>query len=226
MERTSRMTTALKGVVFDLDGVITDTAHYHYLAWKKTAESIGIEFDEAFNENLKGVSRIDSLLLILKKDGRENDFTEEQIEALAADKNDFYVSLLKEITPADVLPGIKELIVDLKKQNLKCAIASVSKNARTVLSALEMEQEFDYIVDAAKITKSKPDPEIFVEACRGLGLETSEVVGIEDAQAGIEAINAAGIVSVGVGSGLRDADMTVKSTGLLDLRILEILHSK
>lgn len=220
------MTTALKGVVFDLDGIITDTAHYHYLAWKKTAESIGIEFDEAFNENLKGVSRIDSLLLILRKDGRENDFTEEQIEALAADKNDFYVSLLKEITPADVLPGIKELIVDLKKQNLKCAIASVSKNARTVLSALEMEQEFDYIVDAAKITKSKPDPEIFVEACRGLGLETSEVVGIEDAQAGIEAINAAGIVSVGVGSGLRDADMTVKSTGLLDLRILEILHSK
>ncbi|EAD1953066.1 beta-phosphoglucomutase [Listeria monocytogenes] len=220
------MTTALKGVVFDLDGVITDTAHYHYLAWKKTAESIGIEFDEAFNENLKGVSRIDSLLLILKKDGRENDFTEEQIEALAADKNDFYVSLLKEITPADVLPGIKELIVDLKKQNLKCAIASVSKNARTVLSALEMEKEFDYIVDAAKITKSKPDPEIFVEACRGLGLETSEVVGIEDAQAGIEAINAAGIVSVGVGSGLRDADMTVKSIGLLDLRILEILHSK
>ncbi|HFK6972177.1 TPA: beta-phosphoglucomutase [Listeria monocytogenes] len=220
------MTTALKGVVFDLDGVITDTAHYHYLAWKKTAESIGIEFDKAFNENLKGVSRIDSLLLILKKDGRENDFTEEQIEALAADKNDFYVSLLKEITPADVLPGIKELIVDLKKQNLKCAIASVSKNARTVLSALEMEQEFDYIVDAAKITKSKPDPEIFVEACRGLGLETSEVVGIEDAQAGIEAINAAGIVSVGVGSGLREADMTVKSTGLLDLRILEILHSK
>ncbi|HBM3436354.1 TPA: beta-phosphoglucomutase [Listeria innocua] len=220
------MTTALKGVVFDLDGVITDTAHYHYLAWKKTAESIGIEFDEAFNENLKGVSRIDSLLLILKKDGRENDFTEEQIEALAADKNEFYVSLLEEITPADVLPGIKELIVDLKKQNLKCAIASVSKNARTVLSALEIEQEFDYIVDAAKITKSKPDPEIFVEACRGLGLETSEVVGIEDAQAGIEAINAAGIVSVGVGSGLRDADMTVKNTGLLDLRILEILHSK
>ncbi|EAD3324449.1 beta-phosphoglucomutase [Listeria monocytogenes] len=220
------MTTALKGVVFDLDGVITDTAHYHYLAWKKTAESIGIEFDEAFNENLKGVSRIDSLLLILRKDGRENDFTEEQIEALAADKNEFYVSLLQEITPADVLPGIKELIVDLKKQNLKCAIASVSKNARTVLSALEMEQEFNYIVDAAKITKSKPDPEIFVEACRGLGLETSEVVGIEDAQAGIEAINAAGIVSVGVGSGLRDADMTVKSTGLLDLRILEILHSK
>ncbi|HHQ0734152.1 TPA: beta-phosphoglucomutase [Listeria innocua] len=220
------MTTALKGVVFDLDGVITDTAHYHYLAWKKTAESIGIEFDEAFNENLKGVSRIDSLLLILKKDGRENDFTEEQIEVLAADKNEFYVSLLEEITPADVLPGIKELIVDLKKQNLKCAIASVSKNARTVLSALEIEQEFDYIVDAAKITKSKPDPEIFVEACRGLGLETSEVVGIEDAQAGIEAINAAGIVSVGVGSGLRDADMTVKNTGLLDLRILEILHSK
>ncbi|MBC1319720.1 beta-phosphoglucomutase [Listeria welshimeri] len=220
------MTTALKGVVFDLDGVITDTAHYHYLAWKKTAESIGIEFDEAFNENLKGVSRIDSLLLILKKDGRENDFTEEQIETLAGEKNEFYVSLLQEITPADVLPGIKELIVDLKKQNLKCAIASVSKNARTVLNALEMEQAFDYIVDAAKITKSKPDPEIFVEACRGLGLETAEVVGIEDAQAGIEAINAAGIISVGVGSGLRDADMTVKNTGLLDLRILEILHSK
>ncbi|MBF2545672.1 beta-phosphoglucomutase [Listeria seeligeri] len=220
------MTTALKGVLFDLDGVITDTAHYHYLAWKKTSESIGIEFDEVFNENLKGVSRIDSLLLILKKDNRENDFTEEEIEALAADKNEFYVSLLQEITPADVLPGIKELIVALKKQNLKCAIASVSKNARTVLSALGMEQEFDYIVDAAKITKSKPDPEIFIEATRGLGLKSSEVIGIEDAQAGIEAINAAGIISVGVGSGLRNADMTVKHTGLLDLRILEILHSK
>ncbi|MBM5720155.1 beta-phosphoglucomutase [Listeria ivanovii] len=220
------MTIALKGVLFDLDGVITDTAHYHYLAWKKTAESIGIEFDEAFNENLKGVSRMDSLLLILKKDNRENDFTKEELEKLAADKNEFYVSLLQEISPADVLPGIKELIVALKKQNLKCAIASVSKNARTVLSALGMEQNFDYIVDAAKITKSKPDPEIFIEATRGLGLTPSEVVGIEDAQAGIEAINAANIVSVGVGSGLRNADMTVKHTGLLDLRILEILHSK
>ncbi|AIS58489.1 beta-phosphoglucomutase [Listeria ivanovii] len=220
------MTIALKGVLFDLDGVITDTAHYHYLAWKKTAESIGIEFDEAFNENLKGVSRMDSLLLILKKDNRENDFTKEELETLAADKNEFYVSLLQEISPADVLPGIKELIAALKKQNLKCAIASVSKNARTVLSALGMEQNFDYIVDAAKITKSKPDPEIFIEATRGLGLTPSEVVGIEDAQAGIEAINAANIVSVGVGSGLRNADMTVKHTGLLDLRILEILHSK
>ncbi|AIS61243.1 beta-phosphoglucomutase [Listeria ivanovii] len=220
------MTIALKGVLFDLDGVITDTAHYHYLAWKKTAESIGIEFDEAFNENLKGVSRMDSLLLILKKDNRENDFTKEELETLAADKNEFYVSLLQEISPADVLPGIKELIAALKKQNLKCAIASVSKNARTVLSALGMEQNFDYIVDAAKITKSKPDPEIFIEATRGLGLTPSEVVGIEDAQAGIEAINAANIISVGVGSGLRNADMTVKHTGLLDLRILEILHSK
>ncbi|MBC1481861.1 beta-phosphoglucomutase [Listeria sp. FSL L7-1485] len=220
------MTIALKGVLFDLDGVITDTAHYHYLAWKKTAESIGIEFDEAFNENLKGVSRMDSLLLILKKDNRENDFTKEELETLAADKNEFYVSLLQEISPADVLPGIKELIAELKMQNLKCAIASVSKNARTVLSALGMEQDFDYIVDAAKITKSKPNPEIFIEATRGLGLTPSEVVGIEDAQAGIEAINAANIVSVGVGSGLRNADMTVKHTGLLDLRILEILHSK
>lgn len=220
------MTIALKGVLFDLDGVITDTAHYHYLAWKKTAESIGIEFDEAFNENLKGVSRMDSLLLILKKDNRENDFTKEELETLAADKNEFYVSLLQEISPADVLPGIKELIAELKMQNLKCAIASVSKNARTVLSALGMEQDFDYIVDAAKITKSKPDPEIFIEATRGLGLTPSEVVGIEDAQAGIEAINAANIISVGVGSGLRNTDMTVKHTGLLDLRILEILHSK
>ncbi|WP_271000723.1 beta-phosphoglucomutase [Listeria seeligeri] len=220
------MTTALKGILFDLDGVITDTAHYHYLAWKKTAESIGIEFDEAFNEKLKGVSRMDSLLLILKKDNRENDFTQAEIEALAADKNEFYVSLLQEITPADVLPGIKELIAALKKQNLKCAIASVSKNARTVLRALEMEQQFDYIVDASKITKSKPNPEIFIEAARGLDLKPSEVIGIEDAQAGIEAINAAGIISVGVGSGLRDAEMTIKNTSLLDLRILEILHSK
>lgn len=190
----------IEAVVFDLDGVITDTAHYHYLAWKQLAEELGIEIDEKFNERLKGVSRMDSLELILQEGNRQNDFTLAEKEEMAGRKNLHYCDFLKELTPSDVLPGILELIADIKADGIPVGLASVSKNAETVLNALQLQNEFDYIADAAEIKKSKPDPEIFLTACAGLGANPLYSIGVEDAAAGINAIKASGMFAVGVGN--------------------------
>lgn len=211
----------LEAVIFDLDGVITDSAHFHYLAWKQLAADIDIEIDEAFNETLKGISRMDSLDLILAKDGRENDFTLEQKEELAAKKNAHYVELLKDLSPADILPGIKPLLDAIRAANLKIALASVSKNAPMVLAALDLTDSFDYLADAAKITHSKPDPEIFLVAAAGLGVEPANAVGIEDAQAGVDAIKSAGMKAVGVGTGLVGTDELVSDTSKLTLAMIQ-----
>ncbi|AQY52223.1 beta-phosphoglucomutase [Listeria weihenstephanensis FSL R9-0317] len=211
----------LEAVIFDLDGVITDSAHFHYLAWKKLAADIDIEIDEAFNETLKGISRMDSLDLILAKGGRENDFTLEQKEELAAKKNAHYVELLKDLSPADILPGIKPLLDAIRAANLKIALASVSKNAPMVLAALDLTDSFDYLADAAKITHSKPDPEIFLVAAAGLGVEPANAVGIEDAQAGVDAIKSAGMKAIGVGTGLVGTDELVSDTSKLTLAMIQ-----
>ncbi|MBC1500191.1 beta-phosphoglucomutase [Listeria weihenstephanensis] len=215
------MVRQLEAVIFDLDGVITDSAHFHYLAWKQLAADIDIEIDEAFNETLKGISRMDSLDLILAKDGRENDFTLEQKEELAAKKNAHYVELLKDLSPADILPGIKPLLDAIRAANLKIALASVSKNAPMVLAALDLTDSFDYLADAAKITHSKPDPEIFLVAAAGLGVEPANAVGIEDAQAGVDAIKSAGMKAVGVGTGLVGTDELVSDTSKLTLAMIQ-----
>lgn len=211
----------LEAVIFDLDGVITDSAHFHYLAWKQLAADIDIEIDEAFNETLKGISRMDSLDLILAKGGREKDFTLEQKEELAAKKNAHYVELLKDLSPADILPGIKPLLDAIRAANLKIALASVSKNAPMVLAALDLTDSFDYLADAAKITHSKPDPEIFLVAAAGLGVESANAVGIEDAQAGVEAIKSAGMKAIGVGAGLIGTDELVSDTSKLTLAMIQ-----
>jgi beta-phosphoglucomutase len=205
----------IEAVVFDLDGVITDTAHFHYLAWKQLAEELDITIDEIFNERLKGVSRMDSLELILKEGNCQNDFTLSEKEEMAYKKNLHYCDLLKQLTPNDVLSGILELISNIKAEGIPVGLASVSKNAGTVLKALDLEGAFDYIADAAKIKKSKPDPEIFLTACKGLGASPKRSIGIEDAQAGIEAINSSEMFSVGVGNTLRDANYLVGSTNHL-----------
>ncbi|WP_118907750.1 beta-phosphoglucomutase [Paenilisteria weihenstephanensis] len=215
------MVRQLEAVIFDLDGVITDSAHFHYLAWKKLAADIDIEIDEAFNETLKGISRMDSLDLILAKGGRENDFTLEQKEELAAKKNAHYVELLKDLSPADILPGIKPLLDAIRAANLKIALASVSKNAPMVLAALDLTDSFDYLADAAKITHSKPDPEIFLVAAAGLGVEPANAVGIEDAQAGVDAIKSAGMKAIGVGTGLVGTDELVSDTSKLTLAMIQ-----
>ncbi len=206
----------IEAVVFDLDGVITDTAHFHYLAWKQLAAEVGITIDEVFNERLKGVSRMDSLELILQEGNRENDFTLTEKEEMAAKKNLHYCDLLKQLTANDVLPGILELLAKIKAEGLPIGLASVSKNAGTVLKALELEDAFNFIADAAKIKRSKPDPEIFLTACEGLGAAPVRAIGIEDAAAGIEAIKASGMFAVGVGKSLQGADYLVDSTNQLD----------
>lgn len=190
-----------KGFVFDLDGVITDTAKFHYIAWKELGHELGIEIDLQFNEQLKGISRMDSLERILVHGGRENDFTAEQKEALAAKKNQYYVTLLQKLTPEDLLPGVKDFLDQAQALGIPCAIASASKNAPFILEKLGVIDEFDAIVDPATLTKGKPDPEIFVKACELIHVAPGDAIGFEDAQAGIQGIKGAGMYAVGVSTG-------------------------
>lgn len=212
-----------KGFVFDLDGVITDTAKYHYIAWKELAAEIGIEIDLKFNEQLKGISRMDSLERILTLGNKNDAYTEVEKEALATKKNTHYVQLLQSLTPDDLLPGVKTFLDEAKAKNIPCAIASASKNAPLILDKLGVMQDFDTIVDPATLKKGKPDPEIFIQAALALGIEPAEAVGFEDAQAGIDGIKAAGMYAVGVYSGeeLHGADVIVEK--LTDLNIDELL---
>lgn len=207
-----------KAIVFDLDGVITDTAIYHFEAWKLLADSLGFKFTKEDNERLKGVSRMDSLNIILEINGAENRFTDAEKEEFCKMKNDNYVSLISKLTPNDILPGIADFMAAAKKAGLKLAVASVSKNAQSVLTSLGIIDQFDYIADAKKITKSKPDPEIFAVCAEALGLCGADCIGIEDSQAGIEAIHAAGMRSVGINVTVtsRKPDLQLGSTAELD----------
>lgn len=188
-----------KGVLFDLDGVITDTAEYHYQAWKKLGEEIGISIDRSFNEQLKGVSREDSLSLMLRYGNKENDFTAEEFAELAQRKNDYYLEMIQAITPKDVYPGILELLADLKTAKIKIALASASKNGPFLLQKMNLTSYFDAIADPEKIAHGKPAPDIFLLAAKEVALTTKECLGIEDARAGIQAIVASGAQPVGVG---------------------------
>lgn len=212
----------VQAILFDLDGVITDTAEYHYLAWKKLARELGIEIDRTFNEQLKGVSRIDSLEKILAYGNRLQDFTREEKEALANKKNELYKKMITNITPADLLPGIKEFLEEVKQANLKTGIASASKNAFRVIDYLQVGDYFDIIVDAAKVEKGKPDPEIFLKGADQLGVDYCTCIGIEDAAAGIKAIKSAGMFAVGIGSRseLKEADIILSSTNELTLETI------
>lgn len=155
----------LNAVVFDLDGVITDTAHLHFLAWRAVAKEVGITIDEAFNETLKGISRMDSLQRILRHGGKEDAFDEQQRLALACKKNALYVQSLASLTQASLLPGIREVLADIRAANVKIGLASVSLNAPGILQALGIHRAFDFCADASRIARSKPDPEIFLAAC-------------------------------------------------------------
>jgi beta-phosphoglucomutase len=213
------MSNHIQAFIFDLDGVITDTAEYHYLAWKALGEDIGIPFTREFNEELKGVSRMDSLEKILSLGNRQADFTQEEKEALAAKKNEHYVRLIANISPTDILPGITTLLSDIKEKGYKLGLASVSKNAFAVMESLELKDQFDVIVDAATIMKGKPDPEIFLTAAKLLNVEPKACIGIEDAVAGVDSIKGAGMFAVGVGSkeSLAKADLIYTSTEELSL---------
>ncbi|PJN87297.1 beta-phosphoglucomutase [Bacillus sp. mrc49] len=216
----------IDAVVFDLDGVITDTAHYHFLAWRDLAREINIDIDEMFNERLKGVSRMASLELILQEGNRQNDFSLSEKEEMAEKKNQHYCQFLKQLTPHDILPGIIELITAIKSEGVPIGLASVSRNASTVLKALQLEDTFDYVVDASKVKKSKPDPEIFLTACNQLEANPKRSIGIEDASAGIDSIKASEMFAVGVGNTLFKSDYQVDATNELDWEVIKAEYIK
>jgi beta-phosphoglucomutase len=222
------MTRPLKAFIFDLDGVITDTAEYHFLAWQALAGDLGITFTREDNEELKGVSRMDSLEKILELGGRTGDFTAEEKEELADKKNDHYLTLIQNITPDDLLPAIKELITDIKAKGLKLGMASASKNAFTVMESLGMKSEFEVIVDAKTVVNGKPHPEVFLRAAEMLGVEPEACIGVEDAAAGVQAIKSAGMFAVAVGpkESFENADIVYASTADLSLeKILEVYNA-
>ncbi|WP_449402554.1 beta-phosphoglucomutase [Exiguobacterium artemiae] len=213
----------MKAFIFDLDGVITDSAEYHYLAWKALGEDLGISLDREFNETLKGVSRTESLERILRLGHRENDFSPEEKEQLASKKNMHYVSLISKITSADILPGIETFLSELKEAGYKIGMASASKNAQMVTRQLGLLHAFDHIVDAATVVNSKPHPEVFLRAAKALAVEPKDCVGVEDAVAGIEAIRAAGMFAIGIGDRnvLTEADLVFTDTR--DLTLANVL---
>ena len=208
-----------KGLVFDLDGVITDTAKFHYIAWKNMAEKLGVIIDEKFNEQLKGISRTESLERILEFGGKADAYTEEEKEKLAAQKNTEYVELLEELTPADILPGLLSILDQAEALGMKSSIASASKNAPHILEKLGIKERFAHIVDPNTLIKGKPDPEIFVRAAEAIGIKPEEAIGFEDAQAGIEGIKGANMFAVGisVGEPLHGADLIINSLEEIDL---------
>jgi beta-phosphoglucomutase len=186
-----------KAVIFDLDGVITDTAHYHYLAWKRLAESEGVHFDAEFNEQLKGIDRMGSLDLILA--GSPRSYSAEEKLELADIKNRHYVALISTMSASDLLPGAVAALDAVRGAGLKVGLASVSKNAFTVLEHLGIRDRFDDVVDAATLTYSKPHPEIFLTAARHLGVDPADCLGVEDAVAGVASIKSAGMFALGIG---------------------------
>jgi beta-phosphoglucomutase len=192
------MRSPVNAVIFDLDGVITDTARFHYLAWQKIAAELDIYFDEQSNEQLKGVDRMHSLQIILENAGKQ--LSEAEKSFWADRKNEYYKQLIEAMTSADTLPGTKELLNILKEKNIRVGLASISKNATTVINKLQIKGFFDYIADAAKIKKGKPDPEIFLTVAQNLKTQVENCIGVEDAAAGIKAIKAAGMYAVGVGN--------------------------
>lgn len=205
---------AIQAVIFDLDGVITDTAHLHFWAWKALGDSLGVEVNLELNELLKGISRQESLEIILRKTGIYDNFTETERQALADRKNRAYVASLENLTPQDLLPGIGDCLQDLQKRGIKIGLASSSQNAGLIIKKLGLKPYFEAMVDPRSLSKGKPDPEIYLKAAAALGLTPAKCAGVEDARAGLEAIRAAGMTAIALGQSLEQvpADYHLSST--------------
>lgn len=187
-----------KAIIFDLDGVICHTDHYHYLAWKQLADKLGIYFDETINNRLRGISRMESLEIILERmEGRQ--LSEEEKVSYATEKNELYKQLLNQMSPKDLSPEVKDTLDYLRSRGLLLAIGSSSKNARLILKQIGLENYFDQISDGNNITRSKPDPEVFLKAAEYLHCNPSECIVVEDAKSGIEAAIAAGMDNAAIG---------------------------
>lgn len=211
----------IKACIFDLDGVIVDTAKYHFIAWRDMAASLGIEFTEKDNEHLKGVGRKESLEFILNLGNVTR--SEPEKTKLAFVKNEQYKSLISNIDRAEILPGVVPFIKRLKNENIKIALGSSSKNARTILEALSLTQYFDAIVDGTNTTKSKPDPQVFLLGAEALNISPSEIVVFEDAVSGIKAAKDGGFRTVGVGENdvLDQAEIVI--SGFVDFTLDKLI---
>ena len=211
-----------KGFIFDLDGVIVDTAKYHYLAWKKMANELGFDFTEKENEQLKGVSRTRSLEILLSIGGVSKSDSEK--EQLATQKNEDYLKLIEKLDSDDLLPGTKEFVLNAKEDVIKIALGSASKNAAYILKKLGIAHLFDARVDGTMVSKAKPDPEVFTKAAQLIGLDPEKCLVFEDAQAGIDAAKNAGMKCIGIGDKnvLKGADIVV--TGLDQITVDQALN--
>jgi beta-phosphoglucomutase len=188
-----------KAALFDLDGVLVDTARYHYLAWKNLADGLGFEFTLAHNERLKGVSRMASLDILLEVGGLDHRFTPQEKDRMAAEKNQRYLGLVAKMEPSEILEGVVPFLSALKDRKVKIALGSASKNAPLILERVGLTRWFDALVDGTDVTKAKPDPEVFLLGARRLDVLPGECVVFEDAQAGLEAARAGGMHAVGLG---------------------------
>ncbi|GAB2982941.1 beta-phosphoglucomutase [Mucilaginibacter puniceus] len=213
----------IQACLFDLDGVIVDTAVYHYKAWKRLANQLGFDFTEEQNELLKGVSRVRSLEIILEIGGVAK--TEVEKAELAAQKNTWYVEMITHMQPDEVLPGAREFIQVCRDAGIKIALGSASKNSMTILQKIDMVNLFDAIIDGNKVSKAKPDPEVFLKGAEALGVTPSACVVFEDAIAGVEAAINGGMKVVGIGSPtvLKGANLVVKGLNEMSLEILKTL---
>ena len=198
-----------KACLFDLDGVLVDTAIYHFQAWKMLGENFNYQLTEEQNEQLKGVSRVESLNRILN--WASYTATEEQKEIWLKEKNDNYLQLIMNMNPSEILPGVVDFLGQIKADGYKIALGSASKNAEIILEKTHLTPWFDLIIDGNKVSKSKPDPEVFLKGAEGLGLLPSECIVFEDAQAGVEAAIAGGMKVIGIGeaSVLGDANKVI-----------------
>ncbi|HIC32429.1 MAG TPA: beta-phosphoglucomutase [Flavobacteriaceae bacterium] len=212
-----------KGFIFDLDGVIVDTAKYHFLAWQKLAKSIGIEFSHEQNEQLKGVSRVKSLEKILAWGNKT--ISEEKFNALMASKNDDYLSFIAKMNHDEILPDVPKVLNYLKEQNQPISLGSASKNARQILNKVDLLKQFDAIVDGNDVSKAKPDPEVFLIAAKSLNINPEDCIVFEDSVAGVEAANTANMISIGIGeqSLLHEADYVFSDFTEIDTAFIDKL---
>lgn len=214
------------GFVYSFINGLYQHSKYHYLAWKELADELGIPFDEAYNEKLKGVSRMEGLELVLACGGACDSYTIQEKEKLAEKKNDIYKELIKQISSSDILPGIAQFLEELKGHQIKAALTSVSKNAPFILGQLGLDTAFDYVADASAVPNAKPFPDIFLAGMHEFGCDCTECIGVEDAKTGIEAIHRAGMKAVGVGtpSEMAEAELIVSTDELTLELILEKLQ--
>lgn len=211
----------IQGFIFDLDGVITDTAEYHYRGWKRLADEEGLPFSREENEHLRGVARRESLMLILK----ERIYPEEKIQGMMERKNNYYLDFIREISARDLLPGAKELLEEIQAAGLKNAIGSASKNAGDVLDRLGIRALFAAISDGHSVERQKPAPDLFLHAARQLGLPPTQCVVVEDAAAGIEAAHAGGFRCIGLGPRERVGQADAIFPNLAGVRLPDLLKA-